>query len=106
MWYFGPFLHFCIFKVPRARTRHGNSSRIVRRAMSNKRQARHEQAHTKKTRSPRRPKEQAAESSGSLSHQECESMLEFYISSETRGENAAEVYPTVAQHLSECNLCK
>lgn len=42
----------------------------------------------------------------SLSHQECESMLEFYTSSEMRGENAAKVYPAVAQHLSVCSDCR
>ncbi len=73
--------------------------------MSNKRQPRREKANTKKTRSGRRQKE-AVKPSGSLSHQECESMLEFYISSETRGEHADQVYPAVAQHLSVCGLCK
>jgi hypothetical protein len=33
-------------------------------------------------------------------------MLEFYISSERRGENADRVYPAVAQHLSACNICR
>jgi hypothetical protein len=48
----------------------------------------------------------AGSATGSLSHQECESMLEFYISSQTRGENADQVYPAVAQHLSVCSLCR
>lgn len=61
----------------------------------------------KKTRSdPRRQKQADKQASRSLSHQECDSLLEFYISSEIRGENAAKLYPTVARHLLTCERCR
>ncbi len=62
---------------------------------------------TKKTHSDQRRHKQAEHVSfDSLSHQECDSMLEFYISSETRGENAEKLYPAVAHHLLVCERCR
>ncbi len=42
----------------------------------------------------------------SLSHAECEALLEFYVDSEQRGETARELYPSVWNHLQSCEQCR
>ncbi len=41
-----------------------------------------------------------------LTHADVEALLEFYVDSERRGENARTLYPTVWQHLQACDLCR
>ena len=41
-----------------------------------------------------------------LSHEECQQLLEFYVDSEKRGENARRIYPTVFKHLTTCERCQ
>ncbi len=42
---------------------------------------------------------------GSLSHKECEAVLEFYVDAESRGEQAQILYPDVWEHLRTCEHC-
>lgn len=48
----------------------------------------------------------AAAPAGALSHDECTGLLEYYADSEQRGENAASLYPAIAQHLQACERCR
>jgi len=45
-------------------------------------------------------------SAATLSHEECESLLEFYVDNERRGENARRLYPQVFKHLKTCTSCQ
>ncbi len=42
----------------------------------------------------------------SLSHEECEALLEFYVDSERQGEQFQKLYPSVRQHLQGCDRCR
>ena len=42
----------------------------------------------------------------SLSHEECQALLEFYVDSENRGENARALYPDISKHLKTCADCQ
>lgn len=42
----------------------------------------------------------------SLSHKECEALLEFYVDSERQDEQFQRLYPSVRQHLQECERCR
>jgi hypothetical protein len=45
-------------------------------------------------------------STATITHEECESLLEFYAGSEKRGENARALYPRVSKHLKTCVRCQ
>ena len=45
-------------------------------------------------------------SAAALTHEECESLLEFYVDSEKRGENARVLYPKVFKHFDTCARCR
>ncbi|MBI4788986.1 MAG: hypothetical protein HY782_18295 [Chloroflexi bacterium] len=41
-----------------------------------------------------------------LSHEDCQALLEFYVDSEKRGENARALYPGISKHLKTCADCQ
>ena len=41
-----------------------------------------------------------------LSHEECQTLLEFYVDGEMRGENTRTAFPAIHDHLKTCEECR